>query len=110
MLHLQFRKVKPECEDRLRAWFAELGRRAYEVRQTLIDEGVQHERAYILKTSDGPILIWAAELGDPDVASRTFAQSSHPIDIEHDRVLRECLAGKVEIDPSLDIALKNLVR
>lgn len=110
MLHLQFKKVKPECEDRLRAWLAELSARAEEVRQTLIDEGVHHEQAYILKTPDGPILIWAAELDDPDVASRTFAQSSHPIDLEHERVLSECLAGQIEIEPSFDFALKSSAR
>jgi len=110
VLNLQFRTVKPECEDRLRAWFAELSTRVDEVRQTLVDEGVHHEQAYILKTPDGPVLIWAAELDDPGIASRTFAQSSHPVDIEHDRVLRECLAERIEIEPSLDVAVKSLVR
>jgi hypothetical protein len=110
VLHLQFRKVKPECEGRLRAWFAELSTRMDEVRQTLLDEGVQQEQAYILKTADGPILIWVAELDDPDVASRTFAQSSHPIDVEHDRVLSECLDGRIEIEPSLNVALKGILR
>ena len=107
MLHLQFRKVKPECEGRLRAWFAELSTRAEEVRETMVAEGARHELAYILKTADGPVLVWAAELDDPDVASQTFAQSSHPIDIEHERVLSECLAGPIALEPSFDFAVTS---
>ena len=105
MLSLQFRKIKPEREGQLRAWLAELNARAEEVRDTFRDEGVQHEQGYILPTSEGPVLVWAAQLNDPDEASRVFAKSSHPIDIEHDRVLRECLDGRLALSPVLDVAL-----
>ena len=105
MLDLQFRKIKPEREGQLRAWFAELNSRSEEVRATFHDEGVQHEQGFILPTSEGPVLVWAAQLNDPDEANRVFAKSSHPIDIEHDRVLRECLDGRIALSPVLDVAL-----
>ena len=105
MLNLQFRKIKPEREGRLRAWFAELNARAEEVRTTFRDEGVQHEQGFILPTSEGPVLVWAAQLNDPDEASRVFTKSSHAIDIEHGRVLRECLDGRIAVSPLLDVGL-----
>ena len=82
MLSLQFRKIKPERESQLRAWFAELNARAEEVRMTFRDEGVQHEQGVVLPTSDGPVLVWAAQLNDPDEANRAFAKSSHTIESE----------------------------
>ena len=107
MLNLQFRKIKPEREGHLRAWFAELNARAEEVRDTFRDEGVQHEQAFILPTSEGPVLVWTPQLNDPDEANRVFAKSSHTIDIEHDRVLRECLDGRIALSPVLDVALSK---
>jgi hypothetical protein len=99
VLNLQFRKIKPEREGQLRAWFAELSARAAEVRATFRDEGVQHEQAFILPTAEGPVLVWAGQLNDPDQASRVFARSSHAIDIEHERVLSECLDGRIALSP-----------
>jgi len=82
---------------------AELSTRADEVRKTLIDEGVRHEQAFILETAEGPILVWAAELDDPAHAKHVFERSSHPIDIEHERVLRQCLGERIKLTPSLDV-------
>ena len=76
-----------------------------QVRSTFLDEGVRHEQGFILPTSDGAVLVWAAELGDPNHANRAFARSTHPIDAEHEKILTECLAERIELLPTLDVAL-----
>ena len=83
VLHLTFRRVRPGQEDALRAWMAELGERADEVRTTFRQEGVRHEQAFLLPTPDGLVLIYAHEVDDPEAAHATHAQSSLPIDAEH---------------------------
>lgn len=105
MLKLAFRRIRPECEQRLRAWYAELESRREEVLETLVAERVRHEQSYILESADGPILVWAAELDDPEHAATTFAQSSHPIDREHALVLRECLDERPPVTRVFDISL-----
>ncbi|HET9929836.1 MAG TPA: DUF6176 family protein [Polyangiaceae bacterium] len=105
MLKLAFRRIKPECEERLRRWFAELESRRAEVLETLVGERVRHEQAFVLETSDGPVLVWAAELDDPEHAAATFAQSPHAIDREHARVLRECLDQTPPVTRVFDVAV-----
>ena len=105
MISVHVRKVKPEKEARLRQWFAELNARAVEVRETFRAEGVRHELAFIVSTSDGPILVWAAELDDPEAAASTFKRSKLPIDVEHSSVLRDCLGEKVNASALFDVAL-----
>jgi non-ribosomal peptide synthetase component F len=98
MIRLAVRKVKPEEENRLREWMAELNRRAAEVRQTFASEGVRHEQACLLTTSDGPILIYAVEAEDLDRAAAAYASSIHPIDQEHRRVMQQALAEPASVE------------
>jgi Family of unknown function (DUF6176) len=83
MLHLTFRRVRPGREDALRAWMAELERRADEVRATFRQEGVRHEQAFLLPVADGLVLVYAHEVEDPDAASAAYSASTLPLDHEH---------------------------
>jgi hypothetical protein len=56
MLRVTIRRVKPEKEARLRGWLSGLTARADEVRATFEAETVRAEQAYIIPTSDGPVL------------------------------------------------------
>src|SRR5262245_7493374 len=85
------RKVKAGQENQLRAWMAQLGSRGPEVLATFKQEGVRHEQAYLLQTSDGPILVYAVEAIDHDRAAAAYAQSTLLIDLEHKRIMREVL-------------------
>lgn len=47
---------------------------------TFAQEGVRHEQAYLLKTVEGPILVYAMEAADHDRAQAAYQRSSLPID------------------------------
>jgi hypothetical protein len=68
MIHTSIKRVHPDKVELLRAWFAEGTRRADEVRETFRQEGVRHEQAYLINTSDGTLLVYSSELGDFDRA------------------------------------------
>src|SRR5437588_10364263 len=80
MIKLAIRKVRPGQEDALRKWMAELNRRSAEVRETL------------LKTADGPVLIYAMEAADHARASSMFRNSTLSIDQEHKHIMAQILA------------------
>jgi hypothetical protein len=104
---VSFRRIKPEKETELRAWLAALSTRADEVRLTFVDETVRHEQAFILQTVDGPVLVYAVEAEDFERGRAAFAQSTHPIDKEHKRVMAECLGDRLEVPPLHDVAIKD---
>src|SRR5213594_1827843 len=107
MLRVSFRRIKPEKEAQLRAWFAALSTRADEVRATFVDETVRHEQAFVLQTGEGPVLVYAVEAEDFERGRGAFAQSMHPIDNEHKRIMGECLGERLEVQPLYDVALKD---
>jgi len=107
MLRVSFRRVKPGQEAKLRAWLAELSKRADEVRATFVDETVRHEQAFILQTVDGPILVYAMEARDFERGKQAFARSKHSIDAEHKRVMGECLDDRLDVEPLYDVALTD---
>jgi hypothetical protein len=98
VLRVTFRRVRPDQVDRLRAWMAELMRRQDEVLATFANEGVRHEQAFLLQTTDGPVLVYAAEADDFLRAAQAYAQSTLPIDLEHRQVLGEVLAGDAPVE------------
>jgi hypothetical protein len=103
MIHLTFYRVRPGELDRLRAWLAEAGQRADEVRETYRQEGVHHEQAYFLETADGHVLVYAVECDDYEAAREAFLKSVRPIDVEHRRIMPELTDGVLELRPALDI-------
>jgi hypothetical protein len=107
MLEVVFRRVKDEEVERLRAWMAELNRRAEEVRETFRQETVRHEAAYLLRGEEGPILVYAIEAEDPELGHRVAASSSLPIDGEHRRVMRSALAGPADAELLYECRLED---
>jgi hypothetical protein len=89
--------------ERLRAWLEEVGRRREEALETLARETVRHEAAWLLETSDGPIVVYAIEAEDLDEADRAFADSPLPIDHEHRAVMSEVAAGPAPAEQLLDL-------
>lgn len=84
---------------RLRAWMSELNRRGDEVRETFRQETVRHERAWLLRGADAPILVYAIEAEDLELGHRVVRESPLPIDIEHRRVMAEVLEGPADAEP-----------
>jgi hypothetical protein len=91
VIKLAIRKVKPDQENRLREWMAELSRRSTEVRETFAQEGVRHEQAFLLKTAEGSVLIYAMEAADHERAAQAYRNSTLPIDQEHRRIMAQVL-------------------
>ena len=94
MLRVAFRRIHPDRVDRLRAWLAELPRRADEVRQTFDNEGVTHEQAFLVETLTGPLLIYAIEVADVARGAEAYARSTLPIDLEHRQVMADVVIGE----------------
>jgi hypothetical protein len=108
MLRVSFARVKPEKEQRLRDWLAELMTRQQEVRQSFAQEGTRQEQAYILPTSDGPVLVHVMEAEDTERAFAAYRESDLAIDAEHRAVLAETLADKLLLWPQYDCQLVPL--
>ena len=105
MLHVSIRSVRPGKEGRLRAWLEELNERADEVRATFDAEGVRAEKAYVLETESGSVLVFVSEADDSTRARAAFAESTHAIDEEHRRVMAECVGPGLVESPVYDVAL-----
>jgi len=97
-------RVRPEKLERLIAWLAELQDRSDEVRETFAQEGVTHEQAYVINTTDGPLLVYIVESPDHRRASEAFRNSTLPIDIEHKAIMAEVLSGPAEVAPRYDVS------
>jgi Family of unknown function (DUF6176) len=85
--------IVPGKTERLREWYAELEERRDEAFQTLDNEGVRQEIAYILNTEHGDLLAVSIEVDDMDAANEAFYSSPFEIDREHAAVMDECTVG-----------------
>jgi hypothetical protein len=77
---------------------AELGRRQDEVRATFRNEGVRHEQAYLIESVNGPVLVYAIEVEDPEAALLAYAASTLPLDAEHRKVMAAVLGPPAEAE------------
>jgi hypothetical protein len=85
--------IVPGKTQRLRDWYAELEDRREEAFQTLDNEGVRQEVAYILDTEHGDLLAVFIEVEDMDAANEAFYSSPFEIDRQHAEVMDECTIG-----------------
>jgi hypothetical protein len=104
MLQLMVRRVHAEHVELLRDWLAQVGGpRRTEALQTLVDETTRHEMALLVDAPDGPLLVYAIEVGDPAQSRQAAEHSSHPIDADHRRVMGTALGEEVPSEVLLDI-------
>jgi hypothetical protein len=102
--------VKPGKGERLREWYRELGSRSDEAFQTLDNEGVRQEVAFILDTPHGELLAVFLEVDQPmEKADEKFFSSPFEIDHQHLAVMDETTVegarGRVHAD--MQYALQN---
>lgn len=102
-LRVRFFRVRPEKRDRLRWWMGEVARRRDEALETLANESVHHEAAWLLEPAEGPILVYAIEAEDLTRVDRAFESSSFAIDHEHRRLMDEVLMEPFPSEPLLDL-------
>jgi hypothetical protein len=106
MLTLQFARIKPGKEERLRAWLAELSARKAEALQSLAQEGTRQEQCYILPGTggEGAVLVYAMDTDDARGAISAYGRSQLAIDVEHRAVLAEVLQEPLDLEPLYDCA------
>lgn len=104
MLRVSVRKVRPEKLSMLVDWLAEIdGPRRAEALATLVDEGCRHETALLIDGPDGPIVIYVMEVENEEDSRAAAAQSVHPVDADHKRVMSEALAERVPAQVLVDL-------
>jgi len=85
--------IKSGKTQALRDWYAELESRREEALQTLENEGVRQEAAFILPTAHGDLLAVFIEVDDMDAANEAFRSSPFEIDRQHAQVMDDCTVG-----------------
>ncbi|MEZ3160651.1 DUF6176 family protein [Microbacterium sp. BWT-B31] len=104
MIHLLARRIHPTHRARVLEWLAEVdGARRDEALQSLHAEGIDHETAIILDTSDGPILVYAMQTDDVERSRRIADDSPRSIDSEHRAVMSAADAGSADARIVLDL-------
>jgi hypothetical protein len=78
--------------ERLREWAEEVQRRSDEAVETLRDEGMHSETAFVEHTDDGDYLVYYMKADDIEAVYEAFEDSTHDIDEDHKRVLADVLA------------------
>ena len=89
MQKISFRKVLPGQVDALREWMRTLQERQEEVIETFVAETVTSEQAWLLKTSEGHVLVYCVEAEDLETAASAYRTSELTIDLEHRAAMKE---------------------
>ncbi|MCR2783909.1 MULTISPECIES: DUF6176 family protein [unclassified Microbacterium] len=105
MIALGIRRIKPEHRAELQAWLLRVNTELRdEAIATLVAEGVTHEKAVIVDTSDGPLLVYAMETNDPQRAEEVSSASESWLDAEHRRVMHLSDGGAPSRRKVLDVS------
>jgi uncharacterized protein DUF6176 len=93
------RRVRPGKSERLREWARVVHSRRRESEATLRDEGVLTEVTWILPTANGDLFVGVVDEEDRERSRNTYEASldtgKHPIDREHEEVMKECLGERL---------------
>ena len=84
-------KIRPGKVERLREWTEEIQDREDEALETLENEGMHLEAAFVEHTEEGEFLVYFMKADDVDAAFEAFEESDHQIDHEHAEVLEAVL-------------------
>ena len=98
MQKISFRKVLPGRVDALREWMNELMQRREEVLESFVAETVQSEQAWLIETSDGPVLVFCVEADDLEEAAAAYRTSELTIDLEHQAAMRSFVGDPAPAD------------
>ncbi|MFX3826782.1 DUF6176 family protein, partial [Streptococcus suis] len=75
--------------DRVVGWLREVGGpRRDEALESLAAEGVEHQTAMIIDTSDGPIIVYAMQTDDLARSRAVADNSPRPVDVQHRAIMR----------------------
>jgi hypothetical protein len=109
VIHLVARRLRPEHRDRVTEWLREVdGPRRAEALESLAAEGVEHETAMIIDTTDGPIIVYAMQTDDLEGSHAVADASPRAIDAEHRAVMRAAAGGQLASEVVLDLHAGSL--
>ena len=94
-----FARIRDDQIGRVRGWLTELPERRRQAEETYEREGTRAERAYLLDTSNGAVLVYIMEVEDLERAYAAFDSSTLPIDLELKALMSE--AVEAPLDPEL---------
>jgi len=98
MLYASFYRVHPEQVQALRDWMKQLELRRAEALESYRQEGTRHELAYLIEGQAGPVLVYLAEVENPEKARAAFQRSQLPIDLEHREIMHSVVSGRAEVE------------
>ncbi|WP_134669865.1 DUF6176 family protein [Halorussus marinus] len=88
---LSKQKIEAGKTQRLEEWAREVRDREAEAIETLKNEGMYEETAFIEHTDGGDFLIYYMKAEDVDRVYEAYEESSHAIDEEHEQVMLDVL-------------------
>ena len=95
-------RLKPSKKEAVYEWTETVRSRREEAIQTLKDEAIYLEAAFLESRQDGDYICFIMEADDLEAAQKSAEQSSHDIDREFQQLLTEIIAEEQpseEIDP-----------
>lgn len=105
MIHLVARRIRSDHRDRVVSWLREIdGPRRVEALESLAAEGVEHETAMHIDTSDGPLIVYAMQTDDLAGSRAVADKSPRLVDAEHRAVMRGSDDGPVAAEVVLDLS------
>ena len=84
-------EVDSDKVSKLVRWMEGVDNRESEIIETLQDECVKTESAFLEQSPQGTFLVTYIEADDLQQAQETFEQSTHDIDAEYKQIVQECL-------------------
>ncbi|WP_132058499.1 DUF6176 family protein [Halorussus amylolyticus] len=84
-------KIEAEKTQRLEEWAQEVRDREAEAVETLRNEGVYAETAFVEHTDEGDFLVYYMKAEDIQRVYEAYEESSHAIDKEHQQVMLDVL-------------------
>ncbi|MCM3695517.1 DUF6176 family protein [Microbacterium oleivorans] len=79
------------------------GPRRAEALESLTAEGIDHETAMVIDTSEGPIIVYAMQTDDLERSRAVADESPRPVDAEHRSVMRAADDGPATGEIVLDL-------
>lgn len=96
-------KLKPGSLQRVRAWADELKNRREEALETMRDEGVVVESAFLDSTSEGDFLMYYMKAESFEQAAAVVKQSMHAIDAYHQAFKQETTESDTQLELLMDL-------
>lgn len=90
-------KIEPGKTQRLEEWVREVRNRKSEAIETLQNEGMHAETAFIEHTDEGDFLVYYMKADDVQRVYHAFEESAHPIDAEHKQVMMDVLETGADV-------------